>query len=531
MLGTSFITDHIKNWDLITPEKRKEAYQTVQTPKVSYAAQSEGLTPTRTHTLADKIQVLKANQELFKGWGEVNTPKDASLRSFLNAGDSGPAAELPPQIASEDVQVADAGANTFSKAPEARVQVGEDGNLEGDQSLIQAFMAAYQTNEAFEQGLGRDIDYRGDQDGRLTVQVNDPTAMPSMFGGGPHYKIGQGIISTSSSSALDPDVINHETGHALLDSQRPQYDHRDSRTPSAHEAFADGTAMLMALQDKDVRADVLARRKEGQDSNIASTMAESLAAEDPDVKTGDRTGIRDASQMTEKSPEKDDEECHDSSRRFTHGLYQSVLAVEADLRRQNPGMSEDEALAQAAQRVQADFTRSVDFLPSGNQATQSDLAQAMIKANRIDGGGDLAATYRTSFNEAQVPVADSAEAMQEFKNQLISILPGSRASSGMRNSEDAVRSSVGPQEKGISAADQWLDRNASLLGVKDQDLVAQQIYHNDKGETWVEFSNGQGLDGDDTTNAMRVGFNANGRMIHADADAYVKEEAPPQRPA
>ncbi len=508
-------------WDVVSPEKKKQAYQTSDKPKVSHAAQAEGLTPTRTRTLEGKISVLKANQDLFKGWGEV-AGKGLEGLGKQNRSD------LPAQIANEDVQVADAGQSTTQKAPEAKVWFDKNGRLQGDKTILQAFTTAAQTNETFEKGLGRDVSYRGNQDGRLTVQVNDPSAAMTGWGGGPHYKIGQGIVSTpAAKEGSDPDIISHESGHALLDSQRPQYSVKDSRTASAHEAFADGTALLVALQDKDVRADILAQRKAGQDSNVASTMAESLKASKEETEGPDRAGIRDASQQTEKSPEKDDEECHDSSRRFSHGLYQSVLAVEAKLRRENPKLSEDEALAQAASRVQADFVRGVDFLPSGNQVTQSDLAQAMIKADKVDQGGDLAGIYRKSFEKAQVPVVDSAENRQELKNKLLSLLPWTSASKDMKNSGDAVRSASGTQSQGIQAADKWLGKNAGMLGVKDQGLAAQRIYHNDKGETWVEFSDRQGSDEASTEQAMRVGFDASGRMIHADPDDNVKDEKEP----
>ena len=66
-----------------------------------------------------------------------------------------------------------------------------------------------------------------------------------------------------------------------------------------------------------------------------------------------------------------------------------------------------------------------------------------------------------------------------------------------------------------------------MLGLKDQGLAAQRIYHNDKGETWVEFSDRQGSDEASTEQAMRVGFDANGRMIHADPDDYFKDEKEP----
>ena len=47
-------------------------------------------------------------------------------------------------------------------------------------------------------------------------------------------------------------------------------------------------------------------------------------------------------------------------------------------------------------------------------------------------------------------------------------------------------------------------------------LQAQQVYHNNRSETWVDFSDGAHPTDRETKNSLRVGFDQAGQMIHAD---------------
>ena len=290
--------------------------------------------------------------------------------------------------------------------------------------------------------------------------------------------------------------------------------------------------MLVSLQDPQVRADVLARRARGERSNLATLLAESnrqlpppLPGQPPEGPSGslEGRGIRDASAPPPSAPEEPGEQQHASSRRFSHGLYNSIEAVEARLRRENPEMSAEEALRQASDRVRSDFVRSLEFMPEGNRATQADLVRAMIRANQVDGRGELAEIYRRNFEAANIPLGESGREAVEARMQAAMASPGTRASEELLQAMPGVRAATGPQVGGVMAADDWLARNAEALGVEGQGLQSQQVYRNDRQETWVVFSDQPAEGNGNPRNLLRVGFDRTGRMIHADPRAWQEE--------
>lgn len=523
---------------VVTPEDKPAAYTSVEDPTVGFASQANGLVPERQRTLDGKIEVLKANQKFFEAWGDIAGKKPPADQPNLPQAPNGQktppmptgpqgfvpgkVTDIPVQVRNEHVQVASL------VNGKALVKMDKSGKLTGDKAVIQAFTAANETHHLFSGALGREFGYQGENKGRLSIQLNDSSAMMS----GPHHKTGQAIISTpEANAAKDPDIISHESGHAVLDAHRPQYSRTNSFTRSTHEAFADGTAMLLSLKDKDVRADVLARREKGQSGNLASNLGEGIGAAvngklvGPEAKIPEserRTSIRDASQAPPGARETKNEQCHDASQRFSTGLYRSVLDVEAQLRKENPKLSADEALKQATDRVSSDFGRTLDFLPAGNTASQADLARAMIKANQVDGGGDLAGLYRKNFEASNIQVKQPYYDKRDERFQALAEKPQFNAPAGLKGSQDGQRVEVGPQTQGIAAADGWLAKNGEMLGVKG--MKAQQVYHNDKGETWVRFSDGKNPTDEATKRAMQVGFDKSGRMIHADPRSYVPDE-------
>jgi hypothetical protein len=77
-------------------------------------------------------------------------------------------------------------------------------------------------------------------------------------------------------SAASTDVVAHETGHALLDSIRPDlWDSTFPETNAFHEAFGDCTAILTALADSTTRSAVLASIRS---QNAVEGTAEDLSA-------------------------------------------------------------------------------------------------------------------------------------------------------------------------------------------------------------------------------------------------------------
>jgi hypothetical protein len=81
---------------------------------------------------------------------------------------------------------------------------------------------------------------------------------------------------TRTNTAASVDVVAHETGHALLDSLRPDlWDIASVEVAAFHEAFADCMALLVALADAPTRVYLLPRLGE---PNAVESIAEDLAA-------------------------------------------------------------------------------------------------------------------------------------------------------------------------------------------------------------------------------------------------------------
>jgi hypothetical protein len=79
-------------------------------------------------------------------------------------------------------------------------------------------------------------------------------------------------------SGESPDVVCHEFGHAILDAIRPQlWDVMSAEPPAFHEAFGDMSAMLTALQQDDLCAEVITSTSGKLDrSSRVSRLAEQL---------------------------------------------------------------------------------------------------------------------------------------------------------------------------------------------------------------------------------------------------------------
>ncbi len=70
-----------------------------------------------------------------------------------------------------------------------------------------------------------------------------------------HHTVGDLTVHSGES----PDVVAHETGHAVLDALRPQlWDAASAEVAGFHESFGDMTALLAGLQLESVRVGVLA---------------------------------------------------------------------------------------------------------------------------------------------------------------------------------------------------------------------------------------------------------------------------------
>lgn len=332
--------------------------------------------------------------------------------------------------------------------PVSETASGAQKFLCGDGSVIQTLGAVTAVQNLFQKYLPDDFDLHRCADPLNAQTLNVELEHPDAYTGGPFYRHGRfpTIFTDSAATSADADVIAHEMGHAILDGVC-DYDTSESFTASAHEAFADTTALLTACQNSQVRAQMLQAWEKGQMSTVASVIAEGssqiircqpsvgsliyggeglsgvsklggwlLAGEQGQMSPvtlsaeswaeqrlvdgesgGAIRGLRDLAQLNLTSPEQSGEEPHEASLRYSHGMYRALHSLYGQMKDKSPEMEPAEVLTKATDRISADFVISLTKLPKSEHLTQSDLARALLQANRELNGGKEVELYRNCF--------------------------------------------------------------------------------------------------------------------------------------
>lgn len=485
------------------PTLAPTAYQEVQNPQISYASQANGLTAPQDTVEIGRAQVLQTSSRLNEAW-----------RATLTGGTAAPgAAPLYTQIQGEHVRI-----NHPSMAPLARVS---GGRVEGDPGVTSAFVTTENIHDMAEGAMGRPLRYRTG-DGKLEVNLNNGSPMD-----GPHHMPGTGTINlpvvNGLNAADDPDLVAHEQGHAILDAQRPDLSRSNPSTRAMHEAFGDATAYFASLRNPDVRADTLRNWGQGNASTLATNVAEgATAAVNPAALP--TAAIRNLADAPPTAADNQLPDSHEAARKFGSAMPHIVRSVYDDLRQRNPNLTPDQALQQAAQQVGGDFFRSPDFLGASPEQSQNDLAAAMMRANSVDGQGGRNEMYRRHFESAGLrPVTTDTTVRQAglaALGQQVRLPEGLAAAPGF----DAVAGDK-PNDSSRLAAE-FLRQHGSTLGVPSSyNLTPQQVYRNDRGEVFMQFSGGPSAPGNENplapmgagTEHLRVGFNRQGELIQADS--------------
>ncbi len=360
----------------------------------------------------------------------------------------------------------------------------------------------------------------------------------------------------ATDSAVPADSGAHPDSGNPADWDKPA----NSGAPPAaamHEAFADSTSLLNSLQDPNVRKDVTDKLARGVTSNVASNLAEgfnqmpSLHEQNPLSPQPQKPwtpniheGLRNLAAPPPKGPESSMEP-HKASEQFTSGFYHSVLAVNERLRASDPSLSSDAALKKATDIVGSDLMHGVDFLPESPNTNQGDLARAMMKADNLHHGAQYSDLYKKCFEKSNVPTQSAVYDAQEAATRKLGQNPALTLPSSLANGEafrvngpsayqnpdardpDVPRSKAYPA---APAADTYLQQHASQLGLPtDTDVRAQEMYHNDQGETFIYYSNGASRDDVSATHYVELGFNHDGHLIQL-SHAEVPELEPGQMP-
>jgi hypothetical protein len=224
------------------------------------------------------------------------------------------------------------------------------------------------------------------------------------------------------------DVIAHECGHAILDTQHPEYwDSLLSETGAFHEAFGDISALLIALDSPRVRAQILAEN--GGDlkkSNAVTRLAEQLAHGLCDAGYADAVVSADAlrdlanpfryrepDQLPGRTPAaRLSSESHNFSRIFSGAFYDSLIGIYEQIRRENPAATPDAALVQARGDAGHLLAQGLVLAPRGDALFKT-IAVAMLKAGRQNLGGKYFATLKKAFVARRILKGRETDAVSE----------------------------------------------------------------------------------------------------------------------
>lgn len=114
---------------------------------------------------------------------------------------------------------------------------------------------------------------------RLALQPNNGDDLNAYYDGQSLAFFEHTTSNTTTFSAASTDVVAHETGHAILDSFRPDlWDSLFIETGAFHEAFGDCVAILTALSDQATRAALLNKAPDLGSPNFVEATAEDLSA-------------------------------------------------------------------------------------------------------------------------------------------------------------------------------------------------------------------------------------------------------------
>ncbi|CAH1773212.1 unnamed protein product [Owenia fusiformis] len=181
---------------------------------------------------------------------------------------------------------------------------------------------------------------------------------------------GQGDMVYSCRSL---DVVAHETGHAILDSLKPQWLHTTrSENGALHEAFGDLTAMFLLLSRMDTCAAIIAESK----GDLHQRFFFNLIAEEFGVALGRQYGLRNADNDLTMSQA--GREYHRLSRVLTGAVYHILADIFALYRKQDK-YDQTESLYRVGKHIISLVILSYTKAPDSDTAAFKDVAENMIQ--------------------------------------------------------------------------------------------------------------------------------------------------------
>jgi hypothetical protein len=226
-------------------------------------------------------------------------------------------------------------------------------------------------------------------------------------------------------SGESPDVVCHEMGHACLDAHRPElWDAPFIEAGSFHESFGDTSAILSALQLKDVRVAALNGVRQDKPSQL-SRLAEQLGAAiresapsavDPDCLRNacnnfeyvDPQTLPDSAPATELCAE-----VHSFSRVFT-GAFYDILSGMLKIRSKSPTEADLAAVATDYAKLLVDATAAAPVQP--NYFAQ--VAAHLIDADTAKFGGKYRNALVTAFVDRKIIPQSAVQSLVAFRGKV-----------------------------------------------------------------------------------------------------------------
>ncbi|HUW08315.1 MAG TPA: hypothetical protein VM537_01235, partial [Anaerolineae bacterium] len=196
---------------------------------------------------------------------------------------------------------------------------------------------------------------------------------------------GRGMVYTS----LSRDIVSHETAHAILDGIAPDlYDALTPQSLALHEAFADLTALIMAIRSHTLARTVLEQTK-GRLEEYTTAFSR-IAGQFGWERHGGHS-LRDLSK-TVRMDQVASVEPHELSTVLSSALYEMLIKIfEAHRTRlaekegagfADPEFSKSgEALVLSARQLARMIFRALDYLPPG-EITFADYGRAILAADK-----------------------------------------------------------------------------------------------------------------------------------------------------
>jgi hypothetical protein len=289
------------------------------------------------------------------------------------------------------------------------------------------------------------------------------------------------VVKTCQSS----DVVTHETGHAVLDGIKPKFlENFGFGVAGFHEAFADTTAMLSALQNDSLINTMLEAtagdlRKENIIACLAEEFGDAIHKNDHNPANDNMQYLRNAINFFEQKPYKempyrdrvnDDTvlglESHSYSRLYLGAAYDVLVGMYEKAKPTNSFGDQKFALMQARDEFAQTFARALDFSPAG-EVDFKDMALAMMKADLIDNKGKNLDVIEKVFVDRKIlQPAD----VQNLKAEMAA-LPEMTLPNNLNTPAEVI---------------QFVNDNKDLLGVpKKVKLNPTEAYMNSKGEKHI----------------------------------------------